>query len=69
MLPLCMNMRLWKANGWQLDSESAPTVVARTCAKTREEVVLRASRARLVQFQAGVVEVKMQGSGESSGVV
>jgi hypothetical protein len=42
-------------------------VLARTWAKMRGETVLLARRVRLVQFQAGMVEVKMQGSGPSSG--
>lgn len=44
-------------------------VVARTWAKIRLETVFLAMRARLTQFQAGVVDVKMQGSEDSSGVV
>jgi hypothetical protein len=35
----------------------------------REEVVLEARRERLMQFQAGIVEVKMQGSGPRAGDV
>lgn len=46
-----------------------PSVVARTWAKTREEVVLEARRERLMQFQAGVVEVKMQGEAPREGGV
>lgn len=43
--------------------------MARTCAKMRWEAVLEAMRWRLTQFQAGVVDVKMQGSGPSLGSV
>lgn len=42
-------------------------MLARTWAKMRGETVLEARRERLVQFQAGMVEVKMQGSGPSRG--
>ena len=69
MLPLCMNMRLPWEKGWQLESERLPSVVARTWAKMRDDVVLEARRERLMQFQAGVVLVKMQGSGPSDGGV
>ena len=55
--------------GWQLESERLPSVVARTWAKMSDEVVLEASRDRLMQFQAGVVLVKMQGSGPRVGGV
>jgi hypothetical protein len=44
-------------------------VVARTWAKIRGEAVLEAIRCRLMQFQAGMVEVKMHGSGPSLGSV
>ena len=44
-------------------------MVARTWAKMREEVVLEARRDRLMQFQAGIVEVKMHGWGPSVGRV
>ena len=44
-------------------------MVARTWAKISEEVVLDARRSRLMQFQAGIVDVKMQGSGPSFGSV
>lgn len=44
-------------------------VVARTCANTSGETVFFAIRARLMQFHAGVVEVKMHGSGERVGKV
>ena len=64
-----MNMSEPWAKGWQLLSERLPSVVARTWAKMREEAVLEASRERLMQFQAGVVEVKMQGSGPKAGGV
>jgi len=49
-------------NGWQFWSLRFPSVVALTCAKTKLEVVLLASRSRLMQFQAGMVEVKIHGS-------
>ena len=35
----------------------------------RDEVVFEARRSRLIQFQAGIVDVKMQGSGPSLGDV
>lgn len=44
-------------------------MVARTWAKISEEVVLEAMRDRLMQFQAGMVEVKMQGLGPREGEV
>lgn len=44
-------------------------MVARTWAKIREDVVLEAMRERLMQFQAGMVEVKMQGEGPRDGGV
>lgn len=44
-------------------------MVARTWAKMRGEAVLEAIRWRLMQFQAGVVDVKIQGSGPSLGSV
>lgn len=68
-MPLCMNIRLPWEKGWQFESERLPSVVARTWAKIREDVVLEARRERLMQFQAGVVLVKMQGSGPSVGGV
>ena len=40
-------------------------MVARTWAKMRDEVVLALRRRRLTQFHAGMVEVKIQGSGPS----
>lgn len=43
--------------------------MARTCAKIREDVVLDAMRDRLMQFQAGIVDVKTHGSGPSEGDV
>lgn len=46
-----------------------PSVVARTWAKIRDEVVLEARRERFMQFHAGVVEVKMQGAGPRRGDV
>jgi hypothetical protein len=64
-----MNMIGPYEKGWQLLSDSAPVVVARTWANTSDEAVFLASRARFTQFQAGVVEVKMHGSSESSGDV
>lgn len=42
-------------------------MLARTWAKIKGETVLEAKRVRFVQFQAGMVEVKMHGSGPSSG--
>lgn len=62
-------MRLPWEKGWQLESDRLPSVVARTWAKMRDEVVLEARRDRLMQFQAGVVLVKMQGSGPRDGGV
>ena len=62
-------MRLPWENGWQLKSAMLPSVVARTWAKIRDEVVLEARRERLMQFHAGVVLVKMQGSGPRDGGV
>jgi hypothetical protein len=56
-------------NGWQFESERLPSVVARTWAKISEEVVLEAMRDRLMQFQAGIVDVKTQGSGPRDGEV
>jgi hypothetical protein len=50
-------------------SERLPSVVARTWAKIRDEVVLDARRSRLMQFHAGMVEVKIQGSGPRRGEV
>jgi hypothetical protein len=44
-------------------------VVARTWAKMSEDVVLDAIRERFMQFQAGIVEVKTQGSGPREGEV
>ena len=35
----------------------------------RDDVVLAARRSRLMQFQAGMVDVKMQGSGPRAGEV
>lgn len=42
-------------------------MVARTWAKTSGDWVLEARRERLGEFQAGVVEVKIMGSGERVG--
>jgi len=69
MLPLCMNISELCEKGWQLESEREPSVVARTWAKIKEEAVLEASRARFLQFQAGIVLVKMHGSGPKVGRV
>lgn len=44
-------------------------MVARTWAKMRWEAVLEAMRWRLVQFQAGMVEVKRHGAEPSLGSV
>ena len=62
-------MRLPWEKGWQFESERLPSVVARTWANIRDDVVLEARRDRLMQFQAGVVLVKMQGSGPRVGGV
>jgi hypothetical protein len=64
-----MNIKLLYVNGWQFESERLPSVVARTCAKISDEVVFEAMRERLMQFQAGMVEVKTQGSGPREGEV
>jgi len=64
-----MNIRLPWVKGWQFESDKVPSVVARTWAKIREEVVLDARRERLMQFHAGVVEVKIQGEGPKLGGV
>ena len=69
MLPLCIHISEPWAKGWQLLSLREPSVVARTWAKIREEVVFEARRERLMQFQAGIMEVKMQGSGPREGGV
>jgi len=58
----------WR-KGWQFWSDRLPCVVARTWAKIREEVVFEARRERFRQFQAGIVDVKMHGSGPSRGEV
>ncbi len=62
-------MRLLWEKGWQLESERLPSVVARTWAKISEDVVLDAIRERLMQFQAGMVDVNTHGSGPSDGDV
>jgi hypothetical protein len=62
-------MRLPCVKGWQLSSLREPSVVARTWPKIRREAVLEAMRCRLVQFQAGMVEVKRQGAAPSLGSV
>jgi hypothetical protein len=64
-----MNIKLLYVNGWQFASARAPVVVARTWAKRRLDVVLEAMRVRLLQFHAGIVEVKTQGSGPKVGAV
>jgi hypothetical protein len=64
-----MNIKLLYENGWQLLSERLPSVVARTCANMSDDVVFDAMRDRLMQFHAGIVEVKTQGSGPSEGDV
>ena len=64
-----MNMRRLYEKGWQFCSDRLPSVVARTCAKRREEVVLDAMRDKLMQFHAGIVDVKTQGSGPREGEV
>ena len=46
-----------------------PSVVARTWAKMRLDVVFEAMRDRFMQFQAGIVDVKTQGVGPSEGDV
>jgi hypothetical protein len=69
MPPLCIHINERCRKGWQLLSERFPSVVARTCAKIKEDVVFEARRSRLMQFHAGMVEVNMQGSGPSVGEV
>jgi len=64
-----MNMIEPWLNGWQFWSDRLPSVVARTWAKMRLEAVLEARRARFRQFQAGIVDVKMQGEGPRVGEV
>jgi hypothetical protein len=64
-----MNMRLLYEKGWQFESERLPSVVARTWAKMRDDVVLDAIRDRFMQFHAGMVDVKTHGSGPSEGDV
>lgn len=44
-------------------------MVARTWAKIKDEVVFDANRSRLRQFHAGMVEVKIHGSGPRVGSV
>ena len=44
-------------------------MVALTCAKMSDEVVLEAKRSKLMQFHAGIVDVKMHGSGPNLGSV
>ena len=43
--------------------------MARTWAKMSEDVVLEAMRERLMQFHAGIVDVKTHGVGPSEGEV
>ena len=62
-------MRLLYEKGWQLESERLPSVVARTWANMRDEVVLDAIRDRFMQFHAGMVDVNTQGSGPREGDV
>jgi hypothetical protein len=64
-----MNIRLLYENGWQFESDRLPCVVARTCANMSEDVVLEAMRVRLMQFHAGMVDVKTHGSGPREGDV
>jgi hypothetical protein len=64
-----MNIKLLYVKGWQFESDKFPSVVARTCAKMREEVVFDAMRDKFIQFHAGIVDVKTQGSGPSEGDV
>ena len=52
-----------------MSSLRVPSVVARTWAKMRCDAVLEAMRWRLVQFQAGIVEVKRHGAEPSLGSV
>ena len=44
-------------------------MAARTWANIRWEVVLEASRLRLMQFQAGIMDVNIHGSGPRAGDV
>jgi len=62
-------MRLPCVKGWQLSSDREPSVVARRWAKMSDEAVLLAMRWRLLQFHAGMVEVKRQGAAPSLGSV
>jgi hypothetical protein len=64
-----MNIRRLCEKGWQFCSDRLPSVVARTWANRSEEVVLDAIRDRLMQFHAGIVDVKTQGSGPREGDV
>jgi hypothetical protein len=64
-----MNMSCLCEKGWQFCSDRLPSVVARTWANRRDEVVFDAMRERLMQFHAGIVDVKTQGSGPSEGEV
>jgi hypothetical protein len=64
-----MNIKLPQANGWQFCSLKLPSVVALTCANTSLDWVLEARRSRFMQFQAGMVEVKMAGPGPREGGV
>lgn len=67
--PLCIHIKVLCWKGWQLYSANEPSVLALTWAKTSRECIFGASRSRLAQFHAGSVEVKIHGSGPSSGSV
>lgn len=69
MPPLCININRLYEKGWQFWSDRLPSVVARTCAKIRLDVVFEAIRDKLRQFHAGIVDVNTQGSGPSEGEV
>lgn len=43
--------------------------MARTCAKMSGDAVFDAIRCKFMQFQAGIVDVKIHGSGPSFGSV
>ena len=60
-----MNIKRPKRKGWQFreEREEEGEVEARTWAKIREEEVAAQMLWRLGEFQAGEVEVKMQGGG------
>lgn len=44
-----------------------PAVVALTCPKTKGDLIFSASLVKFALFQAGVIDVKMQGETPSSG--